>query len=474
MNNNSETKLQKKRIRGVALDADYSIYHEGVKKLRSPEQRIRIDVIQPNKTLLDTIKRENAAYDETICFVGSSKRQSYDSDKEYSKKYLTPSFFVKICEISKEIGATMDGFLLADIYSDSDYLADSDEMYAYTPSGDSFEKALKQAFTHPNKYIFKHADWKVDETAFSIIYTQIHKLASDYPGVEIDYDYYHNNSDAFKTIKTIKILFEKYPHLLPKNVKLRLMPYSNGEHPRDVYTPKELTYLECQGTGRIDYHYAQNIRNLANEHKNKKYFGQGGAGTCSFAAHMNRDASIAEDFIQKVNAANLVELKKVAPSKTRFCYTSVLSEIDTVRVMVDKTDESVERLAQETDEPVERLAQETDEPVERLAQETDEPEKAVFSGEKPSSSTFFRSEFVPASNQSFKLRCLQALFLASAALVILAVLIAAKAFSLSVAVGFILLVTASVSGGVGLLSAGYGLWQQKQLKEKPAVGPSLA
>lgn len=97
-------------------------------------------VIEANEAFLNQIKDENSGFDSVVVFVGSN-RQSWDID--LANFMGRGSCFPAVRDISAHLGATLDPFLLADIYGD---LAD----------GDSYRKAISVRYTDSIKY-FLHS-----------------------------------------------------------------------------------------------------------------------------------------------------------------------------------------------------------------------------------------------------------------------------------------------------------------------------
>ena len=64
--------------------------------------------------------------------------------------------------------------------------------------------------------------WVFDDSKFTLLYAQLHKFASENPDVDIDYDFYDDRKNIFQPLHTV---FKNYPHLLPKNVTLKMHEY---------------------------------------------------------------------------------------------------------------------------------------------------------------------------------------------------------------------------------------------------------
>ena len=89
-----------------------------------------------------------------------------------------------------------------------------------------------------------------DKTKVTLLYTQMHKIASEHPDDTILFDFY---DDQNYILNSLKYTFAVHPDLIPKNVTLNLKQYDG----------KCLSNIKSiQGEGRIDFNYADNIKLL--------------------------------------------------------------------------------------------------------------------------------------------------------------------------------------------------------------------
>lgn len=197
-------------------------------------------VIHVNKPLLDRVKQAKPpsghSYSETIVMNGSN-RQSHNSDATRSgiksgKSRTTESSFEAIDKVSKYLGGTLDTFLLADVYGNKS-------------PGAAHQEAL-------NNNTKTHADWQVDNYKITIIYAQVHKIASENPGREIHFDFY---DDDARVLRALDKYFQENPDKLPEKVNLRLNQYKPDK-------TEEIKTKCIQGTGKTDNDYAQTVRNM--------------------------------------------------------------------------------------------------------------------------------------------------------------------------------------------------------------------
>lgn len=222
------------RRRVLSFDLDNCLFHE---KYSSALSRDILEVVNKNKALLDSILMDRMNFQELIVLVGSA-RQSAFVDRLNSKTNQTESGFAAIQKISDYIDATLNTFLLADVYGD-------------VPDGTAFRHALDSS------YCEKHHDWIFDETKITIVYAQTHKIATMYPDDVIIFDFYDDRGIGswgdIDILEHLEHYFGTYSTMLPSNVSLRLNHYEG----------KEVTSFKLiQGAGRIDLNYRQTIKKM--------------------------------------------------------------------------------------------------------------------------------------------------------------------------------------------------------------------
>ena len=220
-------------IRVLSLDFDGCLFHKAYVVDTTSSKK----VVHHNQTFLEDIKVGNKSYAKVITFVGSNRQsKQIDDCNTYSSGYghYKGSCFPAIQEVSVHLQATLDTFLLADIYGD---LGD----------GTSYARAIDGNHTG------EHADWLFDETKATILYAQIHKTALAYSNEQIVFDFFDDRTDI---LDSLRIFFETYPNLMPANVNLRLNGYDGTENSPCVS-------VEIQGTGFIDSNYRQTVKDMA-------------------------------------------------------------------------------------------------------------------------------------------------------------------------------------------------------------------
>lgn len=233
--------MLKRRIRVSSFDFDNCIFHLNYTwDKNNPNE---FSVILENSEFLENIRSQNHFFDDNICLVGSN-RQSKDADDQLSdfEPAPTESCFAAIEKISGFLDARLDPFLMADIYGN-------------LPSGTSFHKARSQQSNR-----LKHANWVFDHSKLSILYAQMHKIASEYPTDEIIFDFYDDkrvgsfDGKMEPLLENLERYFTRHPEMIPKNVTLRLHHYEGKE-----VTP----YQPIQGQGIIDTDYRKTVLEMA-------------------------------------------------------------------------------------------------------------------------------------------------------------------------------------------------------------------
>lgn len=230
------------KIHVISFDMDQCIFHPEYNWL--PDNNPS-EVINKNIHLLNSIKAQSAHYNLSITFLGSS-RQTKQIDTYCSTKNKSESAFVAIKKIASYLGTQLDEFLLADIYFD-------------LPDGTSFQKAIDGAYSG------FHAIGPNDETKFTLLYAQIHKVANQYPHAEITFDFYDDGGFIKnKILGDLAIYFSEMPDKLPANVILNLIHYEG----------KETTLINfIQGAGFIDENYRKTVFEITNTSRRSISFG---------------------------------------------------------------------------------------------------------------------------------------------------------------------------------------------------------
>lgn len=191
------------------------------------------DVIKHNKDFLDDIKHNNRLCNKVYTFVGSN-RQSKRVDDEcgyYNGDYFLGSCFRAVNLVNSYLGATLDPFLLADIYG-------------FLPDGTSYNRAVDP------KYSDTHAYYEFDETKATIMYAQMHKIANQHPNEVIVYDFY-DSCDGI--LNSLVAFYNKHKDLIPNKVTCCLHQYEGAK----------VTLLSTiKGEGFIDSNYRETVQEM--------------------------------------------------------------------------------------------------------------------------------------------------------------------------------------------------------------------
>src|SRR3990167_2496951 len=217
-----------------SVDADGCVFNEKFFASQADDR-----LIVANERLLAAISSEisDEKYDGIVWMVGSN-RQSSEADIENSgwgKGSFYPVLQTLCDEVNKRVPhwpSRVDGYLLADTYGDK-------------PAGENFAQSIAEA-----QYDF--SKWLFDKTKLTILYAQMHKIASENPQAAIDFDFYDDVNEPI--LQGLKRFFAANPDLIPRNVKLRLHRYNGNELEK---------IAEQQGTGDIDANYQNNIKLMA-------------------------------------------------------------------------------------------------------------------------------------------------------------------------------------------------------------------
>lgn len=225
-------------VRVLSFDFDGCLFNSDY--IRSEPK----DVIQSNRSFLDTLKGQNASYSKNIVFVGSNRQSKavddFNSTVDTRQGWLNKgSCFPAIIKIAQHLTAQLDRFLLADVYSD-------------LPEGSAFAQATQE----PDKE--EHPDWLFDETKATILYAQMHKIAQEHPDENIEFHFYDDRGLNFiaDILEILEKFYKSHPDLIPKNVTLNLHHYAGA---------KVTSFEPIKGTGFIDTNYYQTVKDMATQ-----------------------------------------------------------------------------------------------------------------------------------------------------------------------------------------------------------------
>lgn len=260
-----------KKINVRSFDFDGCLFNQRYIDLAGKEKRLEV----ANQDFLRRITKsmqstKHGKFSQIILMVGSNRQsKSVDELNSYTFSAGGPARIKESCfsasnqlkQLIEEritIPCCLDKYLLADTYSDM-------------PDGANFEKAVrgeKDGF----------GEWLFDASKLSILYAQMHKIASENPKAHITFDFY---DDRKGILDGLSHFFRQNPLVMPKNLYLRLHHYDGG----DI-----TNYKIIKGRGEIDFNYAANVLLMAQ------------LAGCDF----DKDASRKNNFIALLDGRNKV------------------------------------------------------------------------------------------------------------------------------------------------------------------------
>ena len=253
------------KIRVASFDMDGCLLHRAKAKTpakagaANPPVEPYTSIIADNRSLLEGIKGTKHNYSETIIFLGTNRQSKAIDDLNAEKYEKGLSAIPAIKTVSEYLEATLDKFMMADLYGSSSQ--DSNWRYkAPLPSGTSFDQAIENTSAGVT-----HADWVFDESKASLIYAQMHKIASEHPQDTIVFDFYDDRGDILVGLNTF---FSQHPELIPEKLTLQLHHYA-GNTPIENFTIQEgankrdITLNPIAGRGEVDPNYGETVRQMA-------------------------------------------------------------------------------------------------------------------------------------------------------------------------------------------------------------------
>jgi len=207
-----------------------------------------LDLVKANLPFLYHLQALQGAYVQTELLIGSSRQSSFiDFWSQKTNRQLLRCFPYYL-EIADHLQCKFDGFLMADLYSNlaagtayqleladtypvrdkSDYSRHASELMAYL--GEERRPPAPDAFC--------------DSSKLSLLYAQMHRIASKYSDQMVVFKFFDDNLDYLNNIIST---FSAFPQLLPGQLRLELCRY-DGQVCTDVGN--------IQGAGDInmDYH----------------------------------------------------------------------------------------------------------------------------------------------------------------------------------------------------------------------------
>ena len=204
-----------------------------------------VNVIDCNSFLVIHLNMQRAK--RRIVFVGSD-RQSQSADEYNAKKqavdsakpYIIGSCFSAIQHVAEYLGATLDGFLLADAFAD-------------LAPGTSFSRATDAKYTgeHACHRFDDPRHVRKDERKCLLLYAQMQKVALENPHEKITFNFYDDRDDI---LQGLFAFYHKNRSLIPANLTLNLYQYNGQATPSHKH--------KIIGNGISDPLYYDSVKNL--------------------------------------------------------------------------------------------------------------------------------------------------------------------------------------------------------------------
>ena len=277
-----------KKIRVLSFDFDGCLFNA----LFFDNKESRLNVVKSNSQLLNSLKEKNPQFEKTIVLVGSN-RQSMQSDlsNSFGGSIQKGSCFPRIKEVAEHLNAELDSFLLADVYANSpagtafkkvcdelngevfyeNYYPEATDDYDPNESEEAkkeriaaYRKKVDEARKKKRERDNRHADWAFDDTKVTILYAQMHKIATENPNAEIEYDFY---DDKLYILDALDVFFNKNRYLIPKNVTLKLHHYGPLGADNKLTADQKTKMV---GEGDADYSYCDTVKLMARDDLQEK------------------------------------------------------------------------------------------------------------------------------------------------------------------------------------------------------------
>lgn len=206
-------------IRVLSFDFDGCLFNEAYTKApyTNFDKHLTDAVLIHNKRFLDQLRSENKQFSQVIAMIGSN-RQSYEHDT--GNMGTIPGFKGSCCSAMQTVCNYLDvdfnPLLLADLYNSLE-------------SGTSYQLIMEEI--KAGKWIEmeetqEHQNCPMDEFKVALIFAQMQEAASKNPDEQIIFDFYDDRQDI---LAKLQAFYSTHPHMIPKNVLLRLNHYEGAE-----------------------------------------------------------------------------------------------------------------------------------------------------------------------------------------------------------------------------------------------------
>ncbi|WP_392536874.1 hypothetical protein [Legionella sp. 227] len=173
-------------------------------------------VLVHNETFLEQLRHENERFSQVIAMIGSN-RQSFEIDT--ANMGFLQSFKGSCCSaiqtVCNYLGVDFNPLLLADLYNSLE-------------PGTAYQLIMDEIKS--GKWIdggaLEHEDCPMDQSKVALIFAQMQEAASKNPDEKIIFDFYDDRHDILARLQEF---YSTHPHMIPKNVLLRLNHYEGAE-----------------------------------------------------------------------------------------------------------------------------------------------------------------------------------------------------------------------------------------------------
>lgn len=282
-----------RKINAISLEFNNCYYNGGFQFYRQDRFELgdQNALLKANDLFLDKLAKKIAArnandegIEKAYVFNGSTRQDAFTDRSDTWQFPQTPSVVYGFRRFAGELGLRavdqgsntpmiQDELLLGDVFYQ--YPPDQDERDDNT--FEAIENSLKENGEF-NEHFIQQVNKKnkalEDESYVLTLYAQMHKVASQNPNDDIEFDYYHGEESA---LNRLDLFFKQHRELIPGNVKLNLNLYKGQYDPEnfiddnnhdDLRSVQEELLISgmppgIQGRGAIDYNFKRNAYRLA-------------------------------------------------------------------------------------------------------------------------------------------------------------------------------------------------------------------
>ncbi|MCW8400244.1 hypothetical protein OQJ26_15775 [Legionella sp. PATHC038] len=174
-------------------------------------------VLIHNKEFLEQLKVENERFSQVIAMIGSNRQSfEYDTGNMGGIHTFKGSCCSAIQTVCNYLDVDFNPLLLADLYNSLE-------------PGTSYQHIMEEikAGTWINmEETLEHQNCPMDESKVALIFAQMQEAASKNPDEQIIFDFYDDRDDILARLQEF---YSSHPHMIPKNVLLRLNHYDGAE-----------------------------------------------------------------------------------------------------------------------------------------------------------------------------------------------------------------------------------------------------